>query len=164
MTVRKWPVLVVTACLGLLALLYLTIWPNASPIVLRSRIGLFGPHWVYRDLIADTTHFPLVLEGIRSGSRRWAKVAVALQPALDGGPGEEVAQAVSDSFDYNPADSIELLVPSYGADLVCVAGPDRPITRARAKERLLLAASTLSKSPSIRACSAPLRSALTRLD
>ena len=79
-------------------------------------------------------------------------MAADLRPALDTHPGEEMLGAVSTVLDANPAGAVQILLPRYGAEVVC--GQDEEgsaIDRSRAERRALLLKGQPA-SPELQAC------------
>ena len=112
------------------------VWPSTSPTLIRAKAMVLGPRWVYRPLVADDDRWAEVLQGVRSGDLAWLHAAVALQPALDTHPGEEMLEAIVTVLDVNPSGAVSVLLPVYGVSLVCAQDEDgAPLGEARAGQR-----------------------------
>jgi hypothetical protein len=119
------------------ALIAALFWPSAHARTICWRVHLLGPGPVYRSLAQDEGKWSSIVEGVRGGNSVWLKVAVALRPALDTHPGEEMLEAVTGVIDRNPDGAIRLLIPAYGPDLVCALGADGgPVSAETAQTRL----------------------------
>jgi hypothetical protein len=94
-------------------------FPLTNPWVIQSKVRLLGPKTVYWPLAYYDESWEVVLKGVKSGSPVWLRPASDLYPALDTHPGEEMVEAVSTVFETNPSGAINILVPVYGADVVC---------------------------------------------
>ena len=143
--------LLLAILIGICALL---IFPHTDPWAIRWKIHIIGPGLTYGPLAADDAAWEVVLNGVRSGDSAWLSVASDLLPVLDTHPGEEMIGAVSTALDKNPSDALRILLPSYGAKIVC--GQDEEglvINRLHAERRaLLLKAPPASAEPNAQAC------------
>lgn len=111
-------------------------FPLTNPWIIRAKVRLMSPKAVYWPLSYYDESWEIVLKGVKSGSSVWLHVAADLYPALDTHPGEEMDEVVSTVIETNPADAIDILVPVYGADLVCGQQEEQPISPSLAEKRL----------------------------
>ncbi len=141
----------------LLPIGFILIFPLTNPWVIFSKDRITGVAWVYRGLSFEDDRWEVVLRGVKSGESIWLRVAADLKPALDTHPGEEMIGAVSIALDKNPESALKLLVPVYGAQLICGEEMDgSPLTPDHAKARRLLLSQTevaKSYSQSFKDCS-----------
>jgi len=134
-------VALIAACIlvGLVSAVALLLFPHTNPYVIHAKTLVIGPRLVYGPLAYDDAKWEVVLRGVRSGEPAWLHVAVDLKPALDTHPGEEMLGAVSTVVDTNPLGAVQILVPQYGAELVCGQGEDGlAIDQNRAERRVRL--------------------------
>jgi hypothetical protein len=116
------------------------LFPHTNPSIIHLKTMVLGPRLTYAPLTYDDARWEVVLEGVRSADVRWLQVAADLRPALDTHPGEEMLSAVSSVLELNPDDAIQLLIPAYGADLICAEdeyGASLPTAVAERRVRLL---------------------------
>ncbi len=108
-------------CVVIASLLLLSVvaWPSTKPILIRLRVHVIGARLTYGPLAYDDSRWQTVLDGVASGDASWLHVAADLEPALDTHPGEDMIGAVSRAFDKNPAGALMILLPRYGAGIVC---------------------------------------------
>ena len=140
---------VLVALAGISALL---LFPHTDPRAIRWKIRIIGSTLTYAPLASDDANWELVLKGVRSGDAAWLSVAADLRPALDTHPGEEMFGAVSTVLDKDPTGALRILLPSYGAEVVC--GQDEQgsaVDRLRAERRALLLKG-LPAAPERQAC------------
>jgi hypothetical protein len=112
-------------------------WPWTNAWMIHTRSHIVGASLVYASLAHSDDRWAVVLRGVRSGDPAWLHVAADLSPALDTHPGEEMLAAVSVAFDANPGGALAILVPTFGANMVC--GRDETgahLASEKAKERL----------------------------
>ena len=132
------------------------VWPYTNPWLICAKIRILGSVLVYGPLAYDDDRWEIVLAGVRSGTPIWLRVAVDIYPALDTHPGEEMLGAVSSVIDKNTVGAIDILVPTYGANIVCGEQEEgEPINKVVAEKRILLLAtaeSHVKKSASLEAC------------
>lgn len=143
-------------------------FPLTNPWIIRAKVRLLGPGTVYWPLSYYDDSWDVVLAGVKSGSPVWLHVAAELYPALDTHPGEEMYEAVSTVIERNPVGAISILVPVYGADLVCGKGEEwQSISQAIAEKRLQTLThieSAVSNKKALEACRKVLRSAVQPSD
>jgi len=134
----------------------LLFWPSTNPVMIHARVRVLGPRTVYGNLTCcsgDALPWDEVVRGVRSGEPRWLELAVAFKPALDTHPGEEMVTAVAAALTANPPAAVELLIPAYGADLVCAGqGSEDPVDAAGARGRLAALASVHQTSHELALC------------
>jgi len=131
-------VAVIVACVlvAIVSAVAFLLFPHTNPYVIHAKTLVIGPRLVYGPLAYDDAKWEVVLRGVRSAEPAWLRVAADLRPALDTHPGEEMLEAVSAVVDTNPRGALEVLVPQYGAELVCGQAEDgRAIDRSRAERR-----------------------------
>ena len=98
---------------------FVLIFPLTNPRIIYVKNHILGAGFNYRGLSYEEDRWDIVLKGVRSGERKWILLAADFKPVLDTHPGEEMLGAVSQVLDKNPQDAIRLLVPVYGAEIVC---------------------------------------------
>jgi len=128
------------------------IFPHTNPSVIRAKARIIGPRLTYASLVYDDARWEVALKGVRSGDAAWLSVAADLRPALDTHPGEEMLGAVSTVLETNPVGAVQILLPRYGAEVVC--GQDEEglaIDRPRAERRVLLL-ERQPAAPELQAC------------
>jgi hypothetical protein len=128
------------------------MFPHTNPSAIHAKARIIGSRLTYAPLASEEARWEVVLKGVRSGEAPWLSVAADLRPALDTHPGEEMLGAVSTVLDTNPEGAVQILLPHYGADVVC--GQDEEglaIDRARAKRRTLLLKGQPA-TPELQAC------------
>lgn len=136
----------------LAAMAALVLHPYTNPWIIHIKTHVVGSGLTYGPLASDDAKWETVLNGVRSGDSRWLRVAADLQPALDTHPGEEMAGALVNVLDKNPTGALQVLLPGYGAEVVC--GEDEggaaidPIHAGRRAQLLR----TQPESPERRAC------------
>lgn len=109
-------------------------------MIIGFKVHVLGPGVVYRSLSWDESRWEVVLAGVRSGRAEWLHVASALYPSLDTHPGEEMLGAVGSVFEANSAGALQVLLPRYGAEVVCSTdseGAPLPVERATGRLRAL---------------------------
>lgn len=125
--------------LVVLAIMVVIMWPFTNPWIIQTKVHLSGPKVVYKPLAYREDLWDIVLTGVKTGNKKWLRVAVALFPALDIHPGEEMISAVSTVIDKNPSGAIDVLIPIYGPDIVCgYQDEEEPVTLLTAERRLNL--------------------------
>jgi hypothetical protein len=144
----------------LLGAAVLIAWPWTSPIIIHAKTMTLGPRLTYGSLAFDDERWEIVVAGVKSGEPKWLRVAIDLKPVLDTHPGEEMLEAVASAFEGNPRNAIRILIPVYGAPIVCGLDENGPVSAQRAAQRLRLLESLRMQqaaSPEVEACAAVLR-------
>jgi hypothetical protein len=155
--ILKYSIAVALSAAVLAAAVAFLLFPHTNPSVIHLKTKVLGPRLTYAPLAYDSARWEVVLEGVRSADVRWLEVAADLRSALDTHPGEEMLSAVSSVLELNPHDAIQLLIPSYGADLVCAQDEDGgPVSAAVAKRRVRLLEDRVA-SPTARQCLAAVK-------
>jgi hypothetical protein len=128
------------------------VFPSTNPSAIRAKARIVGPRLTYAPLAHDDAKWRVVLQGVRSGDPVWLGVAAALEPALDTHPGEEMLGAVSNVLDRNPRNAIELLLPTYGPEIVCGTDTEGAALNRLDAERRISALASVPSSPGKAAC------------
>jgi hypothetical protein len=138
--------------LGIIGISALPIFPHTNLWAIRWKIHIIGPRLTYGPLATDDAAWEVVLNGVRSGDSAWLSVASDLKPALDSHPSEEMDGAVSTVLDKNPSGALRILVPSYGAKIVCGEDEEGSVIDRLHAERRALLLKALPASPERQAC------------
>jgi hypothetical protein len=158
--IRRWALIAIGGLLSIAAISAFLLFPSTNPWVIRFKTHIIGAVLTYAPLASDDDKWELVLKGVRSGDETWLQVALDLYPALDTHPGEEMLGAVATAFDKNPSGAVRILLPTYGAQVVC--GEDEEgsgIDRLHAERRAQLVEG-LTASPERAACLTVIRQIL----
>jgi hypothetical protein len=137
-TLRSWRVPALCGAI-LVAAVLVYGWLPVSPRLIAVAVRAVGPRPVYRLLSDDDVRWERIVAGVETGDAAWLRAAVALYPALDTHPGEEMFAAVSTVLEIDPSGAFGTLLPRYGPEVVC-GGPwgEDPMTPAKARRRLAI--------------------------
>ncbi len=156
----KWALFTVGGLLCFVGMSVLVLFPYTNPFVIRLKTHVIGSGLTYAPLAADDDKWEYVLKGAQSGDDTWLKVASDLRSALDTHPGEEMLGAVSTAFDKNPNGAVRILLPSYGAQIVCGDDEKGSIINHQQAQRRANLLEGLPASPEREACIGVIRKIL----
>jgi hypothetical protein len=118
---KKWSVVAKLAGITYVSACGLACAANGGHLesgILLQKIHSEGAEAVYkRDLIGKD--WLLMLDRVESGKKEWLQVAIAIYPATDGGPAEDMAQAAGAALRNNAFNVLQIAVPTIPLQEVC---------------------------------------------
>jgi len=139
--------------------------PFESAKLIHLKATLCGPREVMYDLFTYNRHWQTVVARVEAGDPDYLRTAVELYPAIDGESAYDMVGAVAKVIHNNPQGAVEVLLPKYGAGVVCgLDGADFVATVDQASRRFAIIqeyARTAKSTPNLDEC---LREAQKALD
>lgn len=91
---------------------------SLNPTDLLEQIRTKGPDHVF-NVILTNNKWTAFLKNIETGKKPWLELAVAIYPATDGGPAEELSLASGIALLHAPKDVLTIVTPRLGIEGIC---------------------------------------------